>query len=282
VARLDRVVLAVRQSPDWAALARDWQDGVQIDPRRYRPPREVPDFPADIADLIAAWNALSAVDFFACRRRLKEIAAATLRAVAGARIVSYAALPALMNELAGRRFVLFFCDDDDWFAPDLFATLRGLDLDGIDVAVFPFVRFGRGTCSFVHPRLPPRAAVGPRYRFSQRYHTNNYGLHDRICRPQTLLAMQDHFDASAHADRVGLIDRHFAVILGATNKTPCAASYLRATVADPAGFARLIARHIGELRSHDIPAGLDWMRPPLAATIELFESVLAGTVASGA
>jgi hypothetical protein len=272
---IDGVVIGVRQSPDWAALARDWRAGVAIDPARYQPARAIPEFPGDIAALIARWNALSGVDFFTCRARLKEIAQATLRRVARAMVVSCGELPRATAVLQGPS-LLFFCDDDDWFAPAMADMLSAQDFHGVDVAVFPFVRFGWQTATFVHPASPPLAFVGPRRAFAQRYHTNNYGLLPHLWHPSHLLAMQDHFDASAHGDRMGLVDRQFGVIIGATNKTPCAASFLRATVTDAAGFGAAVDRYVGELRSHAIPDPLGWMREPLAATIGLFQAVLAG------
>lgn len=264
----------LRQSPDWAALARDFRAGAAIDPARYAPLRPIPSFPADIVDLVARWNALSAVDFFACRQALKEVAQATLRRIARAMVVPCTELPRAMAALEGARFLLFFCDDDDWFAPGLTAILSALELADADVAVFPFVRFGWQTCSFVHPTAPPRVYVGLQHAFPQRYHTNNYGLASHMRQPSHLAAMQDHFDASAHGDRMRLVDRHFPLIVSATNKTPCAASFLRTTVADADGFASLIAEQIRELNRYPIPDELGWMREPLAMTTRLFESVL--------
>jgi hypothetical protein len=276
---IDGVLIGVRQSPDWAALSRDWRGGVAIDPSRYQPPRAIPDFPDDIAKLIARWNAVSAVDFFTCRARLKEIAQATLRRVARSMVVSCGELPRATAVLQGERFILFFSDDDDWFAPELCSVLSAQNFHGAQVAVFPFVRFGRQTATFVHPECPPLTFVGPQRPFSQRYHTNNYGLVSPLWHPSHLAAMQDHFDASAHGDRMGFVDRHFGVIIGATNKTPCAASFLRATVTDAGGFGAAIDRYVRELRSHAIPDPLGWMREPLAATIGLFDAVLAGVAA---
>ncbi len=277
---LDRVVVVVRQSPDWAALSRDWRAGVAIEPSRFEPPREVPDFPGDIAALIARWNTMSAIDFFSCRQRLKEIAQGTLRWIERAMVVPYAELPYAMAELEGARFMLFFCDDDDWFAPELFSMLSAQDFHGADVAVFPFVRFGWQTCCFQHSSQPPPAAVGPRRQFLQRYHTNNYGLVSHMWQPAHLAAMQDHFDASAYADRMNFTDRQFGMIVGATNKTPCAASFLRVVVENPAKFGSVIDQRMRELRSHEIPDQLAWLREPLAATIALFEAVLAGVPAA--
>src|SRR5689334_3341069 len=122
----------MRQSPDWAGLARDHAAGRLIDPARFVPAQRVPDFPADIAAMIARWNALARVDFFTCRARLKRIATELLFRVPNAVLTSCTALPGTLASLGDARFVLFFCDDDDWFAPHLHATLAALDLEEID------------------------------------------------------------------------------------------------------------------------------------------------------
>jgi hypothetical protein len=271
---LDRVVIAMRQSPGWAGLARDHRAGRPIDPARYLPPRQVPDFPVGIVELIARWNALSNLDFFTCRARLKQIAMGLLFQIPNAVLTSCDALPATLASLDGARFALFFCDDDDWFAPHLYSTLAGLDFTECDVAVFPFVRFGRHTCTFLDPAVPPAVVVAPSRGFSQRYHTNNYALQRRICSPETLLAMQDHFDASAYGGARHLADRQFGVIVSATNKSPCAASFLHEAVAGPAEFRAALTGCIATLQATVVPAGLAWMRPPVDATIALFREAL--------
>jgi hypothetical protein len=279
---LDRVVIVVRQSPDWAALADDWRAGRPVDPPRYVPPLMVPDFPKDIVALIERWNRFSAIDFFTVRRQLKAIAQATLRRVERAVLVSCSELAARLPELRHDNALLFFCDDDDWFAPDLATRVSPEDYAGADVAVFPFVRLGRGqTCTFVRPPFFPPAAIGQQYRFPQRYHTNNYGLAPRLWRPDHLTAMQDHFDASDHGDRMGLIDRHLAPIIGATNKTPCAASFLPTVLqSTPEQFAQQISFYLQDVCAHPIPEALGWMREPLSATVALFSEMLAGVAAS--
>ena len=241
----------------------------------------MPDFPKNIVELIGRWNTFSAIDFFSVRRRLKEIAQATLRSVERAVVMSCTELAARLPKLRSESALLFFCDDDDWFAPDLANRLSPQDYAGADVAVFPFVRLGRGqTCTFVRPPFFPSAAVGQQYRFPQRYHTNNYGLAPHLWRLEHLTAMQDHFDASAWGDRMALNDRHFPLIIGATSKTPCAASFLPTMVqSTPAQFAEQIFFYLQDVRAYPIPDALGWMREPLSATVALFTEVLAGAAA---
>ncbi len=262
-------MLVVRQSPDWAGLAHDHRAGQAIDPARYLPPRHVPDFPADIPTLIGRWNAVSPVDFFTCRVRLKAIAEATLVAT-GARILAWHEAARVAPEGAA---ALFFTDDDDWFAPDLADRLGRVPAEGADTLVFPFVRLGAPSCTFVNPAAIPRACFGPMARFPQRYHTNNYALMPRLHTPENLAAMQDHFDACEHGDRRGFTDRHAGEIVGATNKSPCAASFLRTRLNAPEGFSATITAHARELASHPIPDALDWLRAPIRSTVALLEEI---------
>ncbi len=275
------MVIAIRQSPDWAALADDWGARRPIDPARYAPSHPIPAFPADIVDLVARWNAYSPIDFFTARRRLKDIAQATLRRVERAVVVPCTELVAALPDLRSDSALLFFSDDDDWFAPHLPHAVSPRDFAGADVMVFPFVRLGREqTCTFVQPPFFPPAAIGRMHPLPQRYNTNNYGLAPHMWRPEHLAAMQDHFDASDYGDRRRLVDRHVALIIGATSKTPCAASFLPTVVQSREAFAEVIGYYVREVRTYTIPPGLAWMREPLAATVALFDEVLARAAAT--
>ena len=275
------MVIAIRQSPDWAALADDWNAGRAIDPARYAPPRPIPAFPEDIVDLIARWNAYAAIDFFSVRRRLKDIAQATLRRVERAIVLSCAELAAAIPDLRSDNALLFFSDDDDWFAPHLANAVSARDFLGADVVVFPFVRLGREqTCTFATPPFLPPAAIGPMHPLPQRYNTNNYGLTPSMWRQRHLAAMQDHFDASAYGNRMRLVDRYRAEIVGATSKTPCAASFLPTVVQSRGAFTEAIRFYVHDVRRYLIPDALDWMREPLAATLALFDEVLARAAAT--
>ncbi len=269
------VAIIRRRSPDWAALAAVWRAGHPVGAAHFAPTVPAPDFPPDIAALVARWNATAAVDFFTVRARLKSIAEATLRAAPGTVQFEAGALP--RSPPAGVRWVLF-CDDDDWFAPDLATRLDACE-DAADVLVFPFVRLGGQTSTFASPAALPAAAMGPLLGFPQRYHTNNYALAVRHWHAATLAAMTDHFDASAHGARAGFADRHCAAVIGATNKTPAAASFLRAALDHPLGVRGATLTHLAELRRHTLPAALAWMAPPIAQTVALLETVAATSVA---
>ena len=191
-------------------------------------------------------------------------------------VVPCTELPRALEGLPGSgSSLLFFCDDDDWFTPRLTGVLSEHDFSGADVAVFPWVRLGRGrTCTRVYPPFFPPAAIGPQHPFAFRYQTNNYGLAPAMWRPEHLAAMQDHITASAYGERLRLIDRQIGVIVSASNKTPCAASVLPGVVARDEDFTRAIAHYVRTARAETIPAEVGWIREPLAATIALFSEVL--------
>lgn len=259
----------MRHSPDWAALAAEHARGQAIAAARYLPPAGVMHFPAHIAHCIARWNALFAVDFFACRAALRQIAGETLASVCGALVLPAAALPQRLPDGIVR---LFFLDDDDWFAPDTVARIA--DVGEEDVAVFPLPRLDQRVFTFCRRPPPPGVALGLVSRFATRYQTNNYALHRRLCTPPLLAAMADHHAASAEADRLGLRDGYYDVVVSATNKTPVSASVVARIVDDEAGFRRHVERFVGELGGLDLPAAAAWMREPIARTAALFARAL--------
>jgi len=261
-----RVVLAIRTSPDWAALARDSAAGLAIDPARFAAPEDIVSFPGDIAALIAKWDAISRVPFFECRRRLKEIAAATWRRVEDGRVLASAAV-------GGEDDLVFFCDDDDWVAPDLVARTRALETAGVDALVFPLIRLGVPSFTFGREGGAVTHPVGPVRPFGFRYQTNNYGLTRRAFERAGVASLIEHVRASQTADRLGFVDEYVPLAVSATNKTPCSASLLTQIVADREAFMRFLAAYLEGLKRLVIPAAHGWLAGPLWETIRLFEAV---------
>ena len=259
------VVLALRQSPDWTALAADFARGRMIDPSRYVPAQAVPAFPGDIQTCIAGWNALFHVDFFTCRAELQAIARTTLNAVRGGLILTQAELS---HRLPAGLFRLFFLDDDDWFAPDTQARMS--DVAGEDVAVFPLLRLDTRVFTFVREVRGASPVIGFPNRFSHRYQTNNYALHSRLCTPSALGKLSDHITASAEAGRLGLQDHYHDVMVSVTNKTPVSASVVARLPDGPAAFAQHVQDFVASLRRIDLPSHAMWMRDPIEATASLF------------
>ena len=263
------LVFALRQSPDWAALAADRAAGIAIDSARYIPPHDVPTFPANIETCISGWNAWFNVDFFACRAELQRIARTTLDAVQGGVVL---ARPDWVKGLSPGPFRLFFLDDDDWFAPDTLARMAAVGDE--DIAVFPLLRLDWRVFTFVRELRPASPVIGFPSRFSHRYQTNNYALHSRLCTPETLALLADHMIASAEADRLALRDRYHDVLVSATNKTPASASVVARLPGDPAAFRVLVQDFVAAFRSLDLPDHAAWMREPVRLTADLFDRAL--------
>jgi hypothetical protein len=270
--RGDTVVLALRQSPDWPALAADHARGLKIAPQRYMPAHDVPFFPGWLPDCIACWNTQFSVDFFACRAELRRIARATLDNVAGARVVDRADV---LKHLPEGDFRLFFLDDDDWFAPD---SARRLACTGDeDVAVFPLLRLDSPVVTFVRDAALSDTVIGVAQTFTFRYQTNNYGLHRRLTTPAMLDMLADHADASATAARIGLMDAYYDTLLSVTNKTPVSASVLMRIVDDANAFRRHVEAFVHALSALDLPPRERWMATPMRQTADLFNRALAAS-----
>jgi hypothetical protein len=269
---LDRIVLVRRRSPDWRGLACDYEAGIPIDPRRYRP-TDVPGLPQDLPRCIRLWNDISPVNFFRCRQTLKEISERTLAQVSGAVVISEDQLPELPAVAGTARFMLFFFDDDDLFAPDMINRLSPVELGECDVAVFPLVRLGDYSYTFVRGDRAARVVVGRRQEFRYRYQTNNYGISARIALSRHLPHLKEHAAGSLYADEQQLIDAYFDTVLSATNKTPCSLAMIRTLPANPGEYHDYLRRYVLNLRQLDLPPDMDWLNGPVKETTALFGAV---------
>jgi hypothetical protein len=270
---LDAVIFVRRQSPDWEALAHDCEAGTPIDPSRYKPASKVPGFPDDIVACIRTWNDIFPVNFFRCRQALKEISENSLHQIGNATIIADDRLDELPAMILDRRCLLFFFDDDDLFAPDMLRRLSGLNLDQCDIAVFPLVRFGTDSFTFVRPNETARLVVGARRNFGHRFQTNNYGISSRIALSGHLPHLKDHVHGSVYADQQNLRDTYFDIVISATNKTPCSANTIGGLPANPPEYRAFTRRYVENLRGVRIPSELAWMTEPLNQTIKLFSEI---------
>jgi hypothetical protein len=264
------IVLVLRQSPDWRALARDFKNGLPIDPARFTPPMPVPGFPHNVAVLIARWNAEMAVDFFRCRARLTEIAESTIERSPDLVRSDYREVGGLTRQ---DNAVLFFHDDDDWFAPDMAEVVSKIPPNGHDVCVFPLVRVWTDTFTFVRRGQNAQSIIGRRQDFHFRYQSNNYGLSGRICDSETLRAMKDHVIASDYANKRDLHDCYVDRIVSVTAKTPCAASMVTSLFAPGANARGIVRGYVDTLRALPIPAGFEWIAGGVGGLIDLFSQV---------
>jgi hypothetical protein len=270
----DCIVFVLRQSPDWEKLACDQEAGLPIDSSRYKPPGFLQGFPENIEACITTWNDVFPVNFYRCRQTLKDIAVGLLLNVKQALILSEHDAARLPSLLGDKNFMLFFLDDDDWFAPDTFEKVLSLDYGQSGIVVFPLVRFDTNTFTFVRQSEPARIIIGPRRDFHFRFQTNNYGISREIALTSNLLQLQDHIAASQFANDVGIGDSYFDVLISATNKTPCSASKLPGIVSDPQGYKAIIHDYVENLERLSIPVEMSWCEPALEATVVLFRSLL--------
>jgi len=271
--QLNQIILVRRQSPDWRGLACDYESGLPIDSLRYKP-TVVLGLPEDLPLCIRLWNQIFRVNFFRCRETLKTISERTLARVKGAVVISEDQLRDL-PAMAGRsRFMLFFFDDDDFFAPDMIEVLSAVDLADCDVAVFPLVRLGDHSYTFVRGDRPARVVVGRRQDFRYRFQTNNYGISSKIAFSRHLEYLKEHALGSVYADDQKLSDSYFDVVLSATNKTPCSLAMIRTLPSSRQEYLGHVRRYVENLRQLKVPPEVDWLNEPREETAMLFDSAV--------
>jgi hypothetical protein len=266
---LDQIVLVRRRSPDWRGLARDYEAGLPIDPLRYRP-TDVPGLPEDLPLCVRLWNELFSVNFFRCRQTLKDISERTLGQVKNAVVVSESQLQELPDIVKKSRFLLFFFDDDDLFAPTMLDELSAVDLNACDIAVFPLVRLGEYSYTFVRGDRSARIVVGRRKDFRYRFQTNNYGISSRIALSPHIEHLKEHAVGSSYADDQKLSDSYFDLVVSATNKTPCSLAMIRTLPSNPHEYRSLVRRYVDKLGQLEVPPELGWLKSPIAETTTLF------------
>jgi hypothetical protein len=155
-----------------------------------------------------------------------------------------------VRALAGRRtFWLFFHDDDDFFSDGMLGRLRGVDI-AADTCVFPLLRVHQDLATFAPAQGDIEFTWGRRQPFLYHFHTNNYGIHSRVCTPANLQGLKDHIAGSAYALQAGLSRAVLPFVVSATVKTPCSASMLPALLADPPQFLRQMADLFIRILSH--------------------------------
>lgn len=279
----DCVVFVLRQSPDWAELARDHEAGVPVAPSRYKPPGFIEGFPGNIEAWVRSWNDVFPVNFFRCRQILRDVTVGLLRNVEQSVVLSESDAARLPSVVGDRDFLLFFLDDDDWFAPDTFARVARLDLGRSTVAVFPLVRFDTSTFTFVRASESARTLIGPRRDFHFRFQTNNYALARSLALTGDLMRLKDHVEASRFADAAGIEDTYFPdVLISATNKTPASASRLPGLLGNPSTSRASVREYVRNLEGLPIPAELSWCRPALETTLGLYRLLADPEPRSGA
>lgn len=271
-----RVVLICRRSPDWLALSHDYRAHGRVDPWRFTPEECVPGFPANIADLIDAWNGLCSIDYFTCRAVLVEASRASAASIPGAARADIHQLSLVLERARQSGSFAFFHDDDDVFAPSLATEVRGLAGSSADVAVFPLVRVAGDLFTFVREDMAVGQVLGPSVPFHFRFQTNNYGVNLARCDLDSLSRMSDHVLASAYADENGLQDVAVSRVVSATVKTPLSASMLPIALSSARSLEQQLEEFVEMARGKEWRRAPGWLAESVAPAVRMVSALRRG------
>lgn len=217
-----------------------------------------------ILDFAARWNAVCAVDFLTYRHEMKSIALATLKAVSGSTFQTIDSLDVHALDDEDR---IFFSDDDDWAAPDLFERLQGPGGDGwIWRSAFVGKLFADTPLEKVGgPVLQKRPA-------SSIVYTNNYVVSGQALKRIGSDVMVEHYHAQAAMDDGRYRPSRCDDFLSAANKHLACTVFINVNMGAPDFVADMragVSRYADELSAVRLDDDLAWMVDPLARLVEL-------------
>jgi hypothetical protein len=241
-----RLVIVVRQSPDWGSIARGVMehDAVGFDLLTGRPP-------GTTRRLIELWDETND-SFFKVRARTKEIAERTWHNVAGAEVLPISRFVGPFDD----RALYTFTDDDDWFAPQLATRLLSSECDTRSATIWRSGRFDGDVIT------------RPNNGFC---YTNNYAFHGSHLNEVDPSRVVQHMDANeviAKApDPAILIDD----VLSITSKHPCSFTAIELAYKERRALAEQVMRYRDIAPALSVAAQtLAWAVEPMTATAELF------------
>ena len=171
------------------------------------------------------------MDFFTVRAFTASLSRQSLDAVQGSVHLEHDEIAGILALAARRTFWLFFHDDDDLFADTMPARLKAVDA-AADTCVFPLLRVDQDLATFAPATGDIEFTWGRRQPFLYHFHTNNYGIHSRLCTAANLRGVKYHIDGSAYAVQAGFSRAVLPFVVSATVKTPCSASMLPGLLTD--------------------------------------------------
>ena len=272
-----RVVIAMRQSPDWKSQTyADLEQTRQFCRMIGRPENF-------IIDAVKLWDRSLKVSFYETRQAIKEISLANFRAVRNAALVDVADVAGNIDSGT----IYLFTDDDDWYAPHIAESLSGIDTRSCEAILWGSVRYGGGM------ECRPLDGV---------FYTNNYAVsgsflaRKRRGRSNLDRSMQ-HFDANGtFGDRTQPLSRRLgygAVLrslfqpgyapvatlrhhLSVTNKHPASTVTLERLGPDPteAGLRASIEDALRRNRDVALPQDLAWARRAMDDVNSVLERLL--------
>jgi hypothetical protein len=248
---MPKLVIAVRQSPDWATIERD---------TFLRQSREFcanVGLPLDmIEQYVGLWDRTFRTPYIQTRERMKQIAAANWASVAGAQILTDPWTPEDLPDDAWIAFV----DDDDWFKPDIATLLPATeDLDGV------IWQHSRAGWTDEKDAVTIRPETGYCY-------TNNYAVSARYLKDHGLSPVFKHLDANDTFKSIRI--KRLAQVLSMTNKHGASAMFfLRLWRGERPGLLEAVVEYTAQVADPRCPTSTLWSLPLIIEVRDHFVSL---------
>ena len=254
--RTAAVTIVIRQTLDWERATYDQL----IDPFAQAMAR--------------AWNETFRLSYFATRARIKTIAMQAHADVRETRVVEMA--DDILPAAAAPGDVLLFCDDDDWYHPQLVEHIRMAEPLRTGLLLWPDGIHGYHAGAFhldrvtVRPLDDRRAVSGP-------IKTNNYAITQALAKatPQML----SHASAVRYVRTSRPTYQTLSRPLSLVNRHPCSYTVWRntlnglATSGVPSVLRALVTRYL-QLKSPLVQPAFRWAQIHLDQVREVFQEVL--------
>ena len=236
---MPKLVIAVRQSPDWSTIDRD---------DFFRQSREFcqyAEFPLDMIErYVDLWDRTFLTPYFETRERIKKIAAANWASLQDAQVLMSSLQP---DDLPDDAWVAFV-DDDDWFKPEIASLLP--DAEDLDGVVWQHSRAGwtDGTDA-----VTIRPETGYCY-------TNNYAVSARYLKNHDVEVVFQHLDANEAFKTLQI--KRIPQVLSMTNKHGASAMFFwRLERGERQGLLDAVIEYTAQIANPSCPPSTLWSLP---------------------